>query len=398
MSSKMKSFFPKVSMGKRLALVFSAIFIMVAFAVYQTTKATVTIMTDDREDITVTTHAETVGQLLKEQELSISEEDEVSPSLHEPITGNMTVEWMKAAKISVSKDGEDQDVWTTADTIEEIIDEQNITLNKHDYLNKDLDTSVEEGMQVTYESAFPVTLKYDGEKEEVMTTSTTVADLLKDAGIETDKDDRIEPGKDKNITGKTDIEIVRVEKVTDVVEEEVDYATVTRRDDSLPNGEEEVVENGKKGVIEKHYEVVLEDGEEVSRELIEEELVEESKDKVVAVGARTETAAASRGGSSQTASERTISMQATAYTANCSGCSGVTATGVDLNSSPNKKVVAVDPSVIPLGSRVYVKGYGEAVAADTGGAIKGNKIDLHVPSKAEARRFGVQTLEVTVLD
>ena len=63
-------------------------------------------------------------------------------------------------------------------------------------------------------------------------------------------------------------------------------------------------------------------------------------------------------------------MRATAYTAYCEGCSGVTANGTDIRSNPNLKVIAVDPRVIPLGTRVWVEGYGEAIAADTGGAIK----------------------------
>ncbi|WP_419893055.1 LysM peptidoglycan-binding domain-containing protein [Oceanobacillus kimchii] len=94
----------------------------------------------------------------------------------------------------------------------------------------------------------------------------------------------------------------------------------------------------------------------------------------------------------------TISMSATAYTAKCDGCSGVTYTGIDLNSNPNAKVVAVDPNVIPLGSEVYVEGYGYATAADIGSAINGNKIDLHVPTKEEANNFGVQQVDVTIVD
>jgi 3D (Asp-Asp-Asp) domain-containing protein len=93
----------------------------------------------------------------------------------------------------------------------------------------------------------------------------------------------------------------------------------------------------------------------------------------------------------------TFSVTATAYTAGCEGCSGVTYTGVDLNKDPNAKVIAVDPSVIPLGSEVYVEGYGRAIAADIGGAINGNKIDVHVPTKDEAYAWGVRTVNVTVI-
>ena len=93
-----------------------------------------------------------------------------------------------------------------------------------------------------------------------------------------------------------------------------------------------------------------------------------------------------------------LTVSATAYTGQCEGCSGVTATGIDLNANPNAKVIAVDPSVIPLGSKVWVEGYGEAIAGDTGGAIKGNKIDVHVPDQSAALNWGRKSVTVKVLD
>ncbi|GER70916.1 cell wall-binding protein YocH [Weizmannia acidilactici] len=95
---------------------------------------------------------------------------------------------------------------------------------------------------------------------------------------------------------------------------------------------------------------------------------------------------------------RTITVTATAYTANDPGCSGVTATGINLKNNPDAKVIAVDPNVIPLGSKVYVEGYGTAVAGDTGGAIKGNRIDVLVPNTGEAMNWGRRTIQVTILD
>jgi 3D (Asp-Asp-Asp) domain-containing protein len=71
---------------------------------------------------------------------------------------------------------------------------------------------------------------------------------------------------------------------------------------------------------------------------------------------------------------------------------------VDLKANPNQKVIAVDPSVIPLGSKVYVEGYGEAVAADTGGAIKGSRIDVFVPSESDAQQFGRKSVKITVMN
>ncbi len=95
---------------------------------------------------------------------------------------------------------------------------------------------------------------------------------------------------------------------------------------------------------------------------------------------------------------KTFTVTSTAYTAECAGCSGYTATGINLKANPDAKVIAVDPSVIPLGSTVYVEGYGYAKAGDTGGAIKGNKIDVFVPTKQEAFSWGVRTVKVTIVE
>lgn len=95
--------------------------------------------------------------------------------------------------------------------------------------------------------------------------------------------------------------------------------------------------------------------------------------------------------------KKTYSMTATAYTANCKGCSGITKTGLNLRKNPELKVIAVDPKIIPLGSKVWVEGYGIAVAGDTGGAIKGNKIDVFVKNKSIAYDWGRKKVTVKLL-
>ena len=91
-----------------------------------------------------------------------------------------------------------------------------------------------------------------------------------------------------------------------------------------------------------------------------------------------------------------ITVSASAYTAGCNGCSGITSTGINLKKNPGLKVIAVDPRVIPLGSKVYVEGYGYAIAGDTGGAIKGNKIDVFIPTKSGALNWGRKTVKIKV--
>ncbi|WHY54583.1 3D domain-containing protein [Peribacillus simplex] len=102
--------------------------------------------------------------------------------------------------------------------------------------------------------------------------------------------------------------------------------------------------------------------------------------------------------SDQAGIEKEITVRATAYTADCQGCSGTTATGVNLKANPDAKVISVDPSVIPLGSKVYVEGYGYATAADTGSAIKGNRVDIFVPNEKDAVNWGVKNVKVQILN
>ncbi|ASK64243.1 hypothetical protein CFK37_00565 [Virgibacillus phasianinus] len=94
--------------------------------------------------------------------------------------------------------------------------------------------------------------------------------------------------------------------------------------------------------------------------------------------------------------KKSFTVTATAYTMESAGGSGVTYTGINLRENPNAKVIAVDPSVIPIGSVVHVEGYGYAIAGDIGSAINGNKIDVYVPTRQAALEWGVRTVKVTI--
>ncbi|MED1749085.1 LysM peptidoglycan-binding and 3D domain-containing protein [Bacillus zhangzhouensis] len=135
----------------------------------------------------------------------------------------------------------------------------------------------------------------------------------------------------------------------------------------------------------------------VSSEPVQKQAPVQKEQTTKKAAPKKETAKAESSSASQSV-QKAMTVTATAYTANDGGISGITATGVNLNKNPNAKVIAVDPNVIPLGSKVYVEGYGEAIAADTGGAIKGNKIDVHVPSKSQAKNWGVKSVKIKVLN
>ncbi|WP_203341419.1 G5 and 3D domain-containing protein [Planococcus beijingensis] len=442
----------KIFKGKSLAVTIATVLLFAAvltFAIYEGTKNTV-IVTANGEQEEVRTHAETVGAFLEEQEIEAGEHDFLSHSKETPINEDLALEWDAAEQYNVTVDGKATSAWTTENTVSEILAKANVELTKHDKVSPALDEQVDEETTISVEKAYEVTIQDGLNEKKVWSTSTTVADFLKQHKVSLGKLDRVEKEMDELVLPNSKVKVVRVEKVTDVVEDTVKYAVETKKDDSLLKGNEKVVQKGANGVVKKTYEVIKENGKEVKRDLKNEKVVKEPTKQVTAVGTKTVVASVSRGAQTKAApaakatpatqaapaqekkqekaAVKTASVEkaatpapakaepakaqpaeepaggkefyvsATAYTASCTGCSGITATGINLHANPGLKVIAVDPSVIPLGSKVWVEGYGNAIAGDTGGAIKGNKIDLFMANKSDALSFGRKQVKVRVLN
>ncbi|MRH45003.1 DUF348 domain-containing protein [Aquibacillus halophilus] len=377
-----------------------ALVAFVSFTTYQVTKAQITV-TEDGEVSAIRTHADTVEDVLNELDIEVEDHDKLSHPKDELITSGMKIDLIKANEIIVSINDEDKTYFTTTETVGAFLDEQKIEVSDHDEVSLNRDHKIEAGLSIEIKEAYQVMLNDGGEEKQVWVTGGTVADLLKSENVSLGDLDRLEPKESDRLSEATNITITRVEKVTDIVEETKDYSIVKKNDSSLAKGTEKVVSSGKEGIIAKHYEVVLENGKEVSRELIKEEVKKESEQRVVAVGTKvnqnTGVNTVSRGDDTVA---RTLTMHATAYNWNCASCDGrgLTRTGINLKANPNLKIVAVDPSVIPLGTKLWVEGYGYATANDTGGAIKGNRIDVHLPTLAEAYRYGRKTVQVRILE
>ena len=391
----MKTLFSRPMSRKRLSvLVASLIVLLVAtsYFIYEGTKKTVTVTLDGEVKV-IKTHADTVKELLKDLNIKTRSEDYVVPALNKKIEKDMKVVWEPAKQVTITIDGKESKYWTTADTVGEFLKEQNIVVEEHDKLNVEQDSKIKNNLKITLEKAFSIKLVDGGKEKQVLTTSTTVADFLEQQGIKLNDLDRVEPKLTEKIQKDSVVNIIRVEKVTDVVEETIDFAVENRNDHTLAKGSQKVIQQGEKGLKKKEFEVILENGKEVSRKLIKEEVVKNSKTKIVAIGTKEILQTTSRG--DQIVNE--FYVEATAYTAYCNGCNGYTATGIDLRANPNIKVIAVDPSVIPLGTKVWVEGYGYAIAADTGKHIKGKRIDLFFPTKTEAYRWGRKTVKIRIL-
>ncbi len=399
MISNMKKLFSELTTGKKLIMSFISLFLLVGVvstSAYELSKTSV-ILVLNGEKSNLKTHAKTVDELMLENDILVGEHDLIEPSLDSRLTNGVNVVWVPAKLVYLTNNSEKQPVWTTAKTLKQFVKEQNLEIGDHDKIEPSLETAIVEDMKITYESAFLVTLRSDGEARKVWTTSTTVADFLEAEKVILGELDRVEPQQTEIVKANTEINIIRVEKVTDVVEETVNFATVTRNDSSLKRGTEREIQSGEKGKIAKHYEVIIENGKEVSRELMKTETIQESKDQIVALGTKQVTQSVSRSGTH--GDWRTFSS--TAYTAYCDGCSGVTSTGVNLRANPGKNVVAVDPSVIPLGSIVEIKYNGRILgryrAADKGTAIVGRKIDIFMADRSEALHWGRRNVQIRIV-
>ncbi|EKS7865694.1 TPA: SH3 domain-containing protein [Bacillus cereus] len=163
--------------------------------------------------------------------------------------------------------------------------------------------------------------------------------------------------------------------------------------------EEKAREIAKAKEEEKAREIAKAKEEEKAREIAKAK--EEEKAREIAKAKEEERAKEASKNNIQSA-KRELTVVATAYTADPSengtyGGRVLTAMGHDLTANPNMRIIAVDPKVIPLGSKVWVEGYGEAIAGDTGSAIKGNRIDVLMGSKSKAMNWGRQTVKVKIL-
>lgn len=243
-----------------------------------------------------------------------------------------------------------------------------------------------------------VNILVDGKRYKIATDKEFVGDILKQTGIKIAKQDDVYPSPWETVKPDGTIKISRVKEqiVTEIAD--IPFKVTKTYTDRLEQGQSVVVRNGQNGKKEIRYKVILKDGKEIVRTFLEEKVLKLPVNKVIAIGT-IGIFTTSRG--EVVRYSRVLTMEATAYTSSYSDTGkspgdagyGITASGV--KAGPG--IAAVDPSVIPLGTRLYVEGYGYALAADTGSAIIGNRIDLYFNDSEKVQRYGRRTVKVYIL-
>ena len=302
------------------------------------------------------------------------------------IIAGAIVTMRKSIKINI--DGEEQTYVTYKSTVGDLLKEEGIELSDKDKIEPALGTKVKSNEEVNIKRAVPVNITVSGQEVSLYTAENSVDDMLvaeeeylKDNGIEFKDEDIVSPQRETEIDSGMNIKITKVD-IEEVVETQVmPYSSTEVIDYDKDIAFKQVTTPGVNGEKEVTYKVVKHDGQVIAKDEISQRPTKPTQDEVVTKGGSQ--FIASRGGEVKV--KEKLSMQATAYAGH-----STTATGRKPVKASEGVIgtIAVDPRVIPLGSLVYVSGYGKAIAADTGGAIKGNIIDVYLDSASECNSWG----------
>ncbi|MBM3471306.1 MAG: DUF348 domain-containing protein [Armatimonadetes bacterium] len=282
-------------------------------------------------------------------------------------------------------------VWTHQPTVGSALAEAGIAVRPYDRVNPGIAEPLASEMTIRIRRAFPVTLIVDGRTLQVMTASESVEEFLAErhGGVRLRPRDRVHPPMDTRLWSGAVVRVVRINTLLVTREERLPFARLIRPDATLPRGMTRLVQAGRPGTRMLRIAVTTADGRVVDRQVIGNVLARPPQDQISQVGTRR--IIATRG---EFAGKEIVHMEATGYAPwHGKGVDGTTAIGMRAGFG----VVAVDPRVIPLRSELFIEGYGRAIAGDTGGAIKGHRIDLGFNTARQAYQFGRRPVRVYIL-
>lgn len=347
----------------------------------------------------IRTHALTIDQLVSEANVAVAGRDSVLQngalvSMNAPIdpprlfalsnnratSGSaeaIEIDVRRAVPITIVEDGAEFETTSSRPTVAQALREAGKIVGPGDAVLPDGQAALESGARLELRHAKDVIVTLPNDHQVLYTLAGTVGDALSDGGITIPPGAFTDPSLTTTVTAGMSVRVVQLSASSDVETEYIESKTIYESDDSLAPGESRTV-RGHDGVRTRRFDVSYVNGEEAGRTLLSEELDPSPVDTVIYYPVQR---GADEAGPSGGTVARSLRVYATWYNPASSGRSasdpayGHTATGAIVTYG----IVAVDPNVIPLGTRMFIPGYGYAVAADTGGAVKGYIIDLGYP-------------------
>lgn len=359
---------------------------------------------------------DTVQKALADNNILLKEADEVSPDRDSVIESGLAVEIKRSCEVSVAADGKTKKLSMTGGTVADALAEAGVKLGGKDSANYELDEPLFDKMNIRVSRTVKIKITADGETKEHELSAETVQAALNKCGVELSEEDRLNVKAKDKLKGGMHIVVKRVKTEEVKEKEEVAYPTEYEETASLYEGETEIKTPGEKGEKEVTYKLTYVDGKQESKEAVSEEVTKEPVPEVVLKGTMVkeeETSPApdySGGngtgnvagtfvdmyGNTVSYSDRMVG-ECTAY----SVPGGTTSIGMDAVYG----VIAVDPNIIPYGTRMYVTSpdgsvvYGYGVAGDTGGACMAGDIlaDLCYNTIEECSIIGRRDMVVYIL-
>ena len=324
-----------------------------------------------------------------------------------PIISAVTVICMTVSVTSLNTfivyDGEQVSVYNSnAKTTAQALREMGVELDEHDYADMP-EIAVNGVAKINILRGFDVNITVDGTTKVMRAgADDTVAQVLERADVTLGLQDMVYPAAYQTVEQGTDIAVTRYVSYQTEQVVDVPFTKETRKTANMDKGTTKVIQDGSNGQKKQIYQVIVKDGQ-VSRTLLREEVIKPATPQITQVGTRAVsnpgTLSVSRGGA-PIRYKKAFAVTATAYTTE-NKRHKTTATGAVARVG----LIAVDPRVIRLGSRLYITSpdgkswvYGTAVAADTGGSIKGNRIDLFFDTRRECINFGRRKAMVYILE
>ena len=294
-------------------------------------------------------------------------------------------------------DGDPEVVTTHASTVGELLAASHVRIAQNDFVSAPVDTPLADGMKVEYRRAKLVDVFVGKRKITVRSSAATIAELLAKQRVALGPDDDVTPPLYVPPVPGDVVRVTRVHVWTAHERHAIAPPLRVRTDPSLALGTMRTIDPGSPGLRETTIRFVRRGEGRPARTVLASRIIRTPRPRLIARGAAEYASLAHVAEQGFTSAMHfagsALHMIATAYTAGCYGCSGVTATGKRAGFG----VIAVDPSVIPLGTKLFIPGYGRAVAGDTGGSIVGHRVDLGMDTLAQALRFGRRSVTVYVL-
>lgn len=303
--------------------------------------------------------------------------------------------------VTVSIDGKEMNITTFRKTFKTALEANDIAVGPKDKTTPSLDTRVNKKDKIYIKRAVNVEVAVDGKDLNIKTAEDNVEKMLDAENIDVADYDKVVPSVKEPITEGLKVTVTRIDAKMIKETKTLDYATVIKNDDDSEKGTSKVLQQGEQGEKVVATRIIYENGKEISRQVVNETVTKQPVQKLVAVG--TLSSYTPSRGSTKILFNKSMRVKATAYSAGYADTGKNpgdadyerTATGTIAKRNPDGySTIAVDPSVIPLGTKLYVDGYGYAIAEDTGGAIKGNIIDVYFSSGSQVDNWGVRWVNI----